>query len=279
MTSRACATATLCAGLLIAPPALLAQSPSSPSSTSSSRPFGRVSFYSNAANAQVEGLPDRGFGEFTTSLTFKTPDREENGFEYGIDLRHRGYQAVARPQRVSIYEGFVGARMSGGTVSARLGHLWLTDLGALGSVAGGLVELRQAAGSATRAGRLRAGAFGGLEPQVYEARYVPGVRKFGGYVALDGDHARRHVLGFVDVRHASLTERPCSRPRTSCRSAGRSSCIRPPSTTSGGRLAKGDRASRTCSPTRVSRRPAASTSRLPTTADARWTRAAWPTRC
>ena len=57
-----------------------------------------------------------------------------------------GYAALLRrvaPRALSIYEGFVGARMADGAVEFRVGHLWLNDLGSLGSLAGGVFEFRQ----------------------------------------------------------------------------------------------------------------------------------------
>lgn len=171
------------------------------------KPWGRVSFYSNLAQTESDGVPTRGYGEFTTSITYQMPDQDADGLDVGLDLRHSGYQSVAHPQRVSLYEAFVGARMNGGRLRARVGNIWLNDLGALGSVAGAHVEVRQPMEGAPSIGRLRVGVFGGLEPQIAEAGYAPDVKKFGGYVAIDGQRARRHVLGFVTVRNASLTER------------------------------------------------------------------------
>ena len=191
-----------CVGCLVVAHPLFAQS-----SASLPRPWGRVSFFSNIAQTGVDAGPSRGFGEFTSSLTYQMPDRDDDGFEYGIDLRHSGFDAIGRSQRLSIYDGFVGGRMGDGTIKARIGHMWLTDLGALGSVAGGLVEVRQRARAASKLGRLRVGAFGGFEPAIYEGGYAPNVRKMGGYVAADGEGARRHVVGLVMVRNQSVSER------------------------------------------------------------------------
>lgn len=172
------------------------------------KPLARVSFYSNLAQTDVDGLPSTNFGEFTTSVTYQLPpDLTDNGLEYGLDARESGYTGTTRPRRVSIYEGFVGARLANGAVRARVGHLWLTDLGALGSIAGGLFEYKQPQKADAAAGRIRVGAFGGLEPNVYDTGYASDVRKLGGYVAYDGDRARRHVLGYVNIRNAAMTER------------------------------------------------------------------------
>lgn len=194
--------------LLVIAVALWAAGPAA--AQSAARPFGRVSFYTNGSRTTVEGLPTTGYGEFITSVAYQLPDRDTDGLDYGVDLRHSMTSGFTRPSRSSIYEGFVGARLMGGKVRARAGHLWLTDLGALGSVAGALVEVRrQAANPTTLAGlgRLRFGIFGGLEPNVAELGYAADVRKIGGYVALDAAHARRHVVGFVAIRDGALNER------------------------------------------------------------------------
>ena len=62
-----------------------------------------------------------------------------------IDLRHTRYSTDARPQRVSLYDGFAGARLgSRGQFRVRAGHMWLSDLGTAGALAGGLAEYRSA---------------------------------------------------------------------------------------------------------------------------------------
>lgn len=173
-------------------------------------PWGRVSFYVNGSHTSVDGVPGTGYGEFITSIAYQVPDQERSGLDYGLDARHSGVSGLTRPQRLSVYEGYVGARLMGGALRVRGGHLWLSDLGALGSVAGAAVEVRQKSNSPTiqpGIGRLRVGFFGGLEPSIAEWGYAQDVKKFGGYVALDGAHARRHVLGFVNVRDASMSER------------------------------------------------------------------------
>ena len=173
----------------------------------SERPYGRVSFYTTSTRYQVSGLPaPTVLSEFITTVTFRAPDTDTDGLDYGLDLRQAGYAAEGRPARVSIYDGWVGARLRGGAMRARVGHMWLNDLGALGSVAGALVELRRE--SDAKAGtRLRVGVFGGLEPKVYELGYASRVRKMGAYVAYDGKGAERHVVGYVNVRDQNLTER------------------------------------------------------------------------
>jgi hypothetical protein len=83
--------------------------------------------------------------------------------------------------------------------------MWLNDLGGLGSVGGALVEYRRSADT-TRL-RWRAGGFGGVEPDIMDLGYVSGVKKFGGYFALDGNGAQRSVVGYINVRNQDLTER------------------------------------------------------------------------
>jgi hypothetical protein len=95
--------------------------------------------------------------------------------------------------------------MFGGHVLVRAGQMWLNDLGALGSIGGGLLEFGQL--NTGKRLRFRVGAFGGLEPRILEPGYTSNVTKFGGYVALDGNGAQKHVVGYVNVRNKSLTER------------------------------------------------------------------------
>lgn len=170
------------------------------------RPFGRVSFFTNSSTITVDGGSTTNLTELSTSVSYQLPEVDSNGADYGLDLRFSTYRPGSRPNRTSIYEGFVGARTNNGAVRVRLGHLWLTDLGSLGSLAGGVFEIRQRRES-TEKSRLRAGVFGGLDPNVLDVGYAPNVRKFGGYTAYDGGGMRRHSGGYVMVRNGSLTER------------------------------------------------------------------------
>jgi hypothetical protein len=184
---------------------LLAATPVS-AQTSSSRPWGRVSFYTDVARIAPDGTPSVGSAEFITTATFQMPDGEGEGLEYGVDVRQATYTTLGEPSRLSIYNSYVGARVLGGRARVRAGQMWITDLGGLGSIAGGLVEYRQPEATAST-GRWRAGGFFGVEPKAYALGYVQGVRKLGGYVAFDGPAGRRHVVGFVHLGHSGLTER------------------------------------------------------------------------
>jgi hypothetical protein len=185
--------------------ALTAASPALAQSTDP-KPWGRIAFFTNSSRTAVTGVPARGFNELATSITYQFPELDSDGLEYGVDVRHSAYSAATRPDRVSVYEGFVGGRFADGMVRARVGHVWLNDLGALGAVAGGVVEVRQPRLLPSQ-GRVRAGVFGGLEPNTLDLGYAEHVKKGGAFVAYDADRGRRHVLGLVVVRNASLTER------------------------------------------------------------------------
>jgi hypothetical protein len=104
-----------------------------------------------------------------------------------------------------VYDAYVGQRLMDGRLLVKAGQMWLNDLGGLGSVGGGLVEYRQSADTSRL--RWRAGGFGGVEPEIMDVGYVSGVKKFGGYFALDGNGAQRSVVGYVNVRNQDLTER------------------------------------------------------------------------
>ena len=192
------------------PPA--AQPPSAPmggfGTPRALRPSGRVSVYvSGAKTSQMDG-PGYGYGDVMTAVNYELSDRESDGVEYGLDMRHAAYTVQGRASRVSVYTGYVGTRLAGGALKARVGHLWLDDLGGLGAVAGAHVEGRTAPVIPTSGlGRWRAGVFGGLEPNVYTLGYGESVRKMGAYGALEGARGRRHVAGYVNIHNGALTER------------------------------------------------------------------------
>ena len=174
--------------------------------TPAPRPSGRISFYMTADQRHPDASEATTGFEFATSFTFRTPEIDAAGLEAGIDMRHTGYSVTDRPQRVSVYDGFVGARMgSRGQFRMKAGHLWLPDLGTAGALAGGVFEYRSGPSGATT--RVIAGVFGGAEPLIYTTGYATGVKKYGGYVSLEKGYMQRHVLGFATIRNGGLTER------------------------------------------------------------------------
>ena len=96
--------------------------------------------------------------------------------------------------------------MAGGRVGARVGQMWLNDLGALGSVGGLPWQYRQP--MSTRKTRLRAGVFGGIEPKILDA----GLRRrtSGSSAATSPSTARARggtSSAFVALRNQNLHER------------------------------------------------------------------------
>ena len=168
--------------------------------------WARVSFFAQGASSSLDGEATPAFSEVVTTLAAESVHRQDGGFQYGVNLRFGTYPSSEdRPQRVSIYDAYVAQSFSDGRMFAKGGQMWLNDLGGLGALAGGLFEMRQ--GWRTKGLRWRAGGFGGVEPKILEAGYVPGITKYGGYFALDGNGARKHVVGYVGVRNQNLTER------------------------------------------------------------------------
>lgn len=174
---------------------------------SAAAPTGYVSVHLDAANrAPAEGASTSDV-QISTALRLHSPDDPEGpGAEFGFDLRYANALQGDRPERVSIYDAWAGMRFGHDLQTrVRAGHLWLPDLGTVGSLAGGLVEVGQ---PRSKAGlRFRGGAFMGWEPKVYDAGYVPDVRKMGAYAALESGYLRRHILGYTRVQQGTMTER------------------------------------------------------------------------
>jgi len=169
---------------------------------------GRVSVHTDAARRDVEGLGPQSEAVVTTAATFETPERESasNGLEIGLDVRQSRWLTGAHPDRLSLYTGFVGARVGGETgVRVRAGHMWLPDLGTIGNLAGALVEIAQRPSSTKT--RVRVGGFIGLEPKSFDVGYAPDVRKGGVYAAIQRGYLQRHVIGYARVQQGSMTER------------------------------------------------------------------------
>jgi hypothetical protein len=166
--------------------------------------WGRVAFFTTASqDAPREGDTSQSFAEYVTTVTYHSAVPADTSLEFGFDGRFAGYSVERRGAGTSIFEAWAGARLLDGALRVRGGNLWLTELGGLGSIGGGVAEYGRAAGK----GRLRVAGFGGLEPKTYEAGYVEDVTRAGGYLAYDGPGTLRSALGYVLIRHAGLTER------------------------------------------------------------------------
>ena len=177
-----------------------------PPASPPARPTGRVSFYFTGDTRKPKVGETIVSSDFATSVTLKSPELTGQGLEFGIDVRHTGYAGIERPQRVSIYDGFVGGRFGARRqFRVRAGHMWLPDLGTAGAIAGTVAEYHARPSGAPN--QWSVGAFAGAEPLGYEAGYATGIRKYGGFVALDSGFLRRHVIGFANIRHGALTER------------------------------------------------------------------------
>ncbi len=188
----------LISSVLVAPAALHAQA---------SGGWSRISLFGMSQNATYGDGITRKFHEVIMNIRLRSATIDEgDGLEYALDVRgSKSPGAEAGPTRTNIYDAWVSGRTAGGALRIRAGQMWLDELGGIGSVGGLSAEYR--ARSGTAAGRFRAGIFGGLDPKNFEAGYVRGVKKGGAWAALDGQGNRRHVLGYVLVKDAGLTER------------------------------------------------------------------------
>lgn len=172
----------------------------------SSPGWGRVSIFGQGILSPSAADGSRSFtGTYSGGVTLHSPSSEEAGFDYGIDLRAWQSTVQNSDARVSLFEAFVGGRTRDGTFGLWAGQMWLTELGALGSVGGVLVAASPKA--AGPLGRFRFGLFAGVEPKILEVGYLKDVKKAGGFLSLEGDHGRHTALGYVLVKNGSLKER------------------------------------------------------------------------
>lgn len=197
MGARALLLAALSAVALGAAPRARAQS---------SWGFGQVSLFGSfQQTSRTDGGPNYTFSEISANVALASKPADDGGWEYALDARGAEYPSSQQTNRMSLYNAWVGGRTSGGRFGLRAGQMWLNDLGGLGSVGGVAFEAQPFAASG--AWRFRLGFFGGLEPDLYQVGYISGVKKFGGYAALDGDRGWKNVLGYVQIRDQNVTER------------------------------------------------------------------------
>jgi hypothetical protein len=171
-----------------------------PAAAQSALDWGRVAIFGQVLRSKNPDGTTSAYNELDASVTLHTPPTEAEGVEFSVDTRGSEYPSVTnQPSRLTVYDAWVGGRIADGHVAVRLGQMYLNDLGAIGGVGGLSLE--------AKAGKVRFGLFGGLEPKGFDAGYVPDVRKGGGYVAYDGERGWHDAIGFVTIRNQGLTER------------------------------------------------------------------------
>jgi len=171
-----------------------------PAAAQSALDWGRVAVFGQVLRSKNQDGTTTAYNELTASVTLHTPPRDSDGVDFSIDARGSEYPSVTnRDPHLTIYDAWVGGKIAGGRVAVRLGQMYVNDLGALGGIGGVNLE--------TKAGKVRFGLFGGVEPKGFDAGYVPDVRKGGGYVAYDGERGWHDAVGFVTIRNQGLTER------------------------------------------------------------------------
>ena len=166
---------------------------------------GRFALFTSWAQRSYAAGADTDYTEIIANLSFSGGGQPGSIFEYVVDSRVATYPSSSRDERISLYEAYIGFHSRDRQWNVRLGQMWLHELGGLGSVGGIFAEYRQP--RPTTIGRWRVGLFAGLELATYDLEYLEDIEKGGAYVALDGDHGRQHILGYVLVRNQGLTER------------------------------------------------------------------------
>ena len=167
---------------------------------------GRFALFAQSSRQVQDGGYSANTSDIIANLTLQSAGNDDGGFEYALDVRGANYSGGFTQRQVSIYNAYVGFRSAGG----QLRPPGRPDVAQRPRGAGVGRRVRSSSiGRVKRrtAGRFRFGLFAGGEPDPFQAKLVNGVRKAGGYVALDGDLGRRHVLGFVTIKNQGLTER------------------------------------------------------------------------
>ena len=176
-----------------------------PAAVAQSSGWGRVALYTNALRVPTADGGSRIISQWSAALTLHSRPNPEGGFEYALEARASSDFEGERDTLSYLYNAYVGGRTNDGVFGARVGQMWIDELGSLGAVGGLALELRPRGESSL--GRFRIGLFGGVEPKISQVGWFQDVQKGGVFVALDGTNARQSVLGYVQVRNQDILER------------------------------------------------------------------------
>jgi hypothetical protein len=163
----------------------------------------RAFFFKGALYQDWLGLKSEGedlYSRLSTRLNLTLWNRPGDGWTAFFDVRNRFSSGEGTENRLLVYDARLAYDSARSKVFFNLGLMNLYDTAGVGQLAGAMAGYKF--------GRfLAAGAYGGLQGDIYSARLDTGYQKFGVFFRYIGPRARQFSLSYNQVRFESRNER------------------------------------------------------------------------
>ncbi len=141
------------------------------------------------------------YSRLSTRLNLALWNRPGNGWTVFLDVRNRFSAGAGVANRLLMYDARLAFDSQHSNLFCQLGLMNLYDTAGVGQLAGTMAGYKF--------GRfLSAGAYGGLQNDIYSAKLDPSYQKFGVFIRYLGPGARQLSLSCNLVRFDGRTERP-----------------------------------------------------------------------
>lgn len=140
------------------------------------------------------------FSRLSTRLNLSLWNRPGNGWTAFIDLRNRFSAGEGTENQLLVYDARLAYDSLRSKVFINLGLMNLYDTAGVGQLAGAMAGYKFHR-------YLAAGAYGGLQGDIYSAKLDPDYQKFGVFVRYFGPRARQLSLSYNQVRFEGRSER------------------------------------------------------------------------
>jgi len=147
-----------------------------------------------------QGKSETMFSQLSTRLHLTLWNRPGDGWTINLDLRNRLVMNEGGGNSLMVYNAYLAYDAPGSRFFLSLGQMNLYDTAGTGQLAGVLAGFKLNR-------NLSAGAYGGLETDIYNTRTSFNYQKFGVYFRYLGQGARQFSLSYNLVRFKAITER------------------------------------------------------------------------
>jgi hypothetical protein len=162
-----------------------------------------VFFFRGALYQDWMGFKDNGedlFSRLSTRLNLALWNRPGNGWTVFFDVRNRFSAGEGTENQLLVYDARLAYDSVRSKVFFNLGLMNLYDTAGVGQLAGAMAGYKF--------GRfLAAGAYGGMQGDIYSAKLDPEYQKFGIFFRYIGPRARQLSLSFNQLRFENRNER------------------------------------------------------------------------
>jgi len=140
------------------------------------------------------------YNRLSSRLKLELLNRPGEGWTLSFDIRNRATIGEGGSNQFIIYNSNISYNVPGRRIFFTLGQMNLYDTAGIGELTGGLAGFKLN-------DEISIGAYGGLNPEIYNSRWDTKYRKYGFFTTFKGKKARSISLSYNYLQYDSQTER------------------------------------------------------------------------